>query len=188
MLSLDETGKVSIGNDQPEVSGKPPGLKLDVNGVVRSSARIGTALKDKAGRPSVEADAIYHDITEELEGVQALEIVAKVSDPRRERHAILHAIALNASNPVRGILNWWNRFNRIKVHQSFYSAPKDRMQLRWLSTEGKKYKLQLKTSFDYGSDIRIQYHVTRLWVDHNDSEGAFPGSRSADVTGADRDE
>jgi hypothetical protein len=172
VLSLDRDGKVSINNPgfvneaNPELAANNEGIQLDVDGAIRSPARLGVGLNQEA---SVPADGEYQPITEKLYGFQALEVVAKVELREERRFSIMHAIALNAYNPSWKILNFWNRGNRIKIHQSYHSGPRDRLKLRWETVPDEDnpglslYRLCIKSAFKYPGDVKINYHVTKLW-------------------------
>ena len=81
----------------------------------------------------------------------------------------MHAIALNACDPPRRLLNFLNRRNRIRVHQSYFSSPRDRLKLRWEPVKDdddpgvSKYRLCIKSAFKFPEEIKINYHVTKLW-------------------------
>jgi hypothetical protein len=172
VLSLDKNGKVTVSgaefNEQEfadsEVSGNQ--VRLDIGGAVRSPARLGVGLNSEA---TVPADGEYQPITEKLDGIQALEVVAKVEYRDEKRFAIMHAIALNAYNPPWRILNFWNRSRRIKIQQSYFSGPRDRMKLKWEAVKDEdnpgvmQYRLCIKSAFRYPNEAKIEYHVTRLW-------------------------
>lgn len=172
VLSLDKNGKVTVSGSEfkeqmfadSEAGGNP--VRMDIGGAVRSPARLGVGLDSKS---CVPADGEYQPITEKLDGLQALEVVAKVELRAEKRFAILHAIALNAYNPSWRILNFWNRSKRIKIHQSYFSGPRDRMKLKWVAVKDDdnsgalQYKLCIKSAFRYPSEAKIEYHVTRLW-------------------------
>jgi len=172
VLSLDKDGKIKICaaefNEQEFVDsefGTNP-VKLDVGGAIRAPARLGVGLNAES---SVPANGEYQPITEKLQGIQALEVVAKVELREEKRFAIVHAIALNAYNPPWRVLNFWNRSRRIKLHQSYHSGPRDRLKLRWEAVKDEdnpgvaQYRLCVKSAFRYPGDAKIEYHVTKLW-------------------------
>jgi hypothetical protein len=172
VLSLDKTGKVTINEEEfndlerGETEAGRSAIKLEVGGAIRAPARLGVGLTKES---SVPANGEYQPITGKLQGFQALEIVAKVELRDGRRFAIVHAIALNAYNPPWRILNFWNRFKRIKVHQAYSSGPRDRLKLRWETVKDEdnlgvdQYRLAIKSAFRYPGDAKIEYHVTRLW-------------------------
>jgi|TARA_B100001250_G_scaffold71778_1_gene58089 hypothetical protein len=172
VLSLDKEGKISVSepgassDDLEEAAGISDQIKLSVGGAIRAPARVGVGISQKS---TVPANGQFHPITETLFGFQALEIVAKVEKRDSNRFSIMHAIALNAFNPPRGLLNFWNRRNRIRVHQSYYSSPRDRLKLKWEAVADdespgvSKYRLCIKSAFRFPEEVNINYHVTRLW-------------------------
>ncbi len=172
VLSLDADGKVTVsntdpvGDTDPELAADRELVKLDVGGAVRSPARLGVALNQEA---SVPANGEYQPITGKLNGFQTLEVVATVEHREDKRFAVMHAIALNACNPGWKILNFWNRWGRIKVHQSYHSGPRDRLKLRWETVPDEDnpgvsmYRLCIKSAFRYPGEAKINYHVTSLW-------------------------
>ena len=172
VLSLDKDGKVTINEEEfndlelGEAEVDQSSIKLEVGGAIRSPARLGVGLTKDS---SVPANGEYQPITEKLQGFQALEVVAKVELRDEKRFAIIHGIALNAYNPPWRILNFWNRAKRIKIHQSYFSGPRDRLKLRWESVKDEdnpgvtQYRLAIKSAFRYPGDAKIEYHVTRLW-------------------------
>ena len=172
VLSLNKEGKVSISepgvnsDNSLEDSTNSDDIKLSIGGAIRAPARIGVGIDQKS---CVPADGMFHPITEILFGVQALEIVAKVEKRDSNRFAIMHAIALNACDPPRRLLNFLNRRNRIRVHQSYFSSPRDRLKLRWEPVKDdddpgvSKYRLCIKSAFKFPEEIKIDYHVTKLW-------------------------
>ncbi len=176
IFSVDMYGKVSISTpdmdtnsesgseDETEPESYTDQIMLDVGGRIRAPARSGVALTPDS---SIPADGVFHPISEKLLGVQALEVVAKIEHREEERFAIMHAVALNACNPRPKVLNFWNRARRIRIHQSYYSGPRDRLKLRWKPAGDDDnpglYQLCMKSAFSFPEKVRIYYHVTRLW-------------------------
>lgn len=172
VLSLDKNGKVSVTaaefNDQLDLEGRAQSepVRLDVGGAIRAPARLGVGLD---GHTTIPADGAYHPITEKMHGFQALEVTAAVEHKEQKRFAIMHAIALNAHNPPWKILNFWNRGRRIRIHQSYHSGPMDRLKLKWVTVKDDdnpgvpQYRLCIKSAFKYPGEVKIKYHITRLW-------------------------
>ena len=123
----------------------------------------------------VPADGTWHDITGPLTGFQALEVMATVGGrPGQGQYAVVYARALNAYNPGG---RWWNPFGfnflrhktRIRVQQSYYRSRIDQLRLRW-SGQGHEYRLQIRSSRNFGTDedgqqVAIRIGVTGLWPD-----------------------
>jgi hypothetical protein len=162
---------VGIGVASPQYS-------LDVAGTICADGRIG-----RQWRTPAPADGKFHPITPVLSGCVAFEIMAGVSGVKtRGRYALLHAIAMNANNPI-----WWDDVfglkKRIRSQHAYYSRGSDRLQLSWLREEDKtreerdpnqvhgmdaKFTLNIRTRATYLDDdpsITIKAFVTRLWGD-----------------------
>jgi hypothetical protein len=155
-LSLGQ-GKIGVNKDNPQT-------ELDVNGVISATGRQGNYATGL-----VLADGKWHNLTEELEGCHAFEVMAGVGKKTTGKYALLHAIAINAHHPEGWLFNLLNRKRRIRPTQSYYRSVRDKLKLRWKSTgkQGRNtlYKMQIRTNSDYGEDIRIQYSLTNLWFD-----------------------
>ncbi len=169
-LSLSKHGPVGVNV-------KTPRYRLDVNGPVRMTGRVGHAMEVET--PPI-ANGEWWDVTGVLEGCQALEIMAGVGGKVGKGHyALLHAIALNTYNPRNWFANFLFGRRKIKSHSAFFGRRSDRLRLRWLNVGDRKYKLQIKTSGGYGKHdgnaYVIRCHVTRLWYDAN-----MDGSRGSD--------
>lgn len=160
--SLDQegalTGRVGVNTDTPLYD-------LDVQGVVRAAGRIGV---NPLPSPTVPADGKWHDITDQLYGCHAFEIMAGVGKKKSGKYALMHAIAVNAFNPRGFFFNLFNLKKRIHCTQSYYYSRGDKLKLRWCRGTGDRlYTLQLRTNTDYGKGIVIQYSITRLWFDQD---------------------
>lgn len=168
-----------------------PRCALDVNGVIGAQGRVGVAPKELGGDEKIYADGGYWDVTGELTGCHAYEVVAGVGDPARKRFALLYAIALNTYNPAwwdRLLQNLWTPRRPIRATRAYYSRRCDRLQLRWAGAHGGDgpYKLQIRTGCAYAGgpggkgspqqavddELLVQVYVTRLWFDF-----AMKGSR-----------
>ncbi|WPD22069.1 MAG: hypothetical protein SD837_17920 [Candidatus Electrothrix scaldis] len=163
-----ETGKpdttLSLGQGRIGINKENPQTELDVNGVISAAGRQGTYA---TGR--VPADGKWHDLTEELEGCQAFEVMAGVGKVTTGKYALLHAIALNAHHPEGWLFNFLNRKRQIRATQSYYRSLRDKLKIRWKSIrqQGRNtlYCMQIRTNSDYGEGIQIQYSLTNLWFD-----------------------
>lgn len=187
-VAMNPDGRIGIGNEEPE-------WRLDVEGIVRMRGRIGFPRPD--GVRTVPADGEWHDITEVLDGCHAIEVMAGVGGERYKGHyAMIHATALNAYNPRNWFLNWLFRRKYIRKQTAVFGSYADRLRLRWetvtdantlaKANEGaagrgdgkfyRPYRLQIKTSTNYGEKFKIRFYTTRLWFD-----SIMEGSRSDDV-------
>lgn len=193
-LALTRDGRMGVHTGDP-------GWRLDVNGVARMHGRIGVARSVE--QASVPADGNWHDITDPMDGCNALEVTAGVGGKVGDGHyALLHAVALNAYNPRNALLNWLFGRKSIRCQNALFGGYADRLRLRWETVFDAKaqadatgaraaqkrserrfnrpYKLQIRTNAHYGDALQIRYYVTRLWFDSQ-----MQGSRDATV---DRDQ
>lgn len=168
-ISFSPDGHLGVQTDSPEWA-------LDVNGVLRSRGRIGHA---SDSIPHVPADGRWHDITGEMTGCQAFEVMAGVGgDVGKGRYSMVHAIAMNAYHPRNWVLNWLFRRRKIRAQTAMYGSYADRIRLRWVATANRHhYKMQMRTNASFGKDRMIRYYLTRLWFDPTmaGSRGTPPG-------------
>ena len=153
-LVLSPDGKVGINN-------KTPKWDLDVDGVIAATGRIGVYRQGL-----VPADGEWHNLTDELSGVHAFEIIAGAGKIKTGRYALIHAFALNCFNPFGWFFNFLNRKKAIDSRQAYYRSMSDKLKLRWHGVN-KKYYLQVKSNSDYGDGTQISYYLTRLWFDED---------------------
>jgi hypothetical protein len=165
-LALAESGHVGVNQ-------KEPAWPLDVGGVIRAEGRIGVTVTKET---TVPADGAWHDITNELSGCQAFEVMAGVGKPRTGKYALMQAVAINTFNPKGLFFNFLNLKKRIRYHQAYYRSFTDKLKLRWFGTN-QKYTLQLRSNSDYGDGVQIRYYLTRLWFDEDMSECSPQTSR-----------
>ncbi|WP_300056533.1 hypothetical protein [uncultured Roseobacter sp.] len=156
-LCLTADGRTGLNTDAPD-------WRLDVDGVARMGGRIGVQSTDI---PHVPADGKWHDITPDITGCQAFEVMAGVGGtPRTGRYSMLHAIAMNAFHPRNPILNWLFRRRSIRAQTAVYGSYADRLKLRWVAGEGRHFfKLQIRSNARFGKGMVIRYGLTRLWFD-----------------------
>lgn len=147
VLTLSGGGSVGIGNRHPE-------SELDVNGTVSCAGRMGKENE----KLKVVADGKWYDITEQLNGCEAFEIIAGVGDVDGEgRFALTHAIALNVFHGKPSI----------NKTQSYCGGRGSRIDIRWIKGKEKySYKLQLRTRCAYKSKVAVRYRITKLWFDN----------------------
>jgi hypothetical protein len=165
VLALDAQERVGIGTAAPRHA-------LDVAGVVASQGRIGSWRP--AGDAPLPADGEWHDLTGTLRGCQAFEVMAGAGHPGGGRFALLHATAMNAFNPTAGWFDFLSRKKRIRAQHAWYGRRCDKLELRWDGSSGRdaSYRLQIRSKCDYGADVRIRAHLTRLWFDEGMQECA----------------
>ncbi|HEX7817335.1 hypothetical protein [Dyella sp.] len=161
---MDPAGRIGVRRSEPEA-------ELDVDGVVRSTGRRGADAR--ANPKPLKANGEWQDLTDDLVGCQAFEIVAGVGHRGHGRFSLLQAVALNTYNPTLGIFDFINRKRGIKSNHAFYARRCDRLQLRWNGTHGRdaRYRLQIRTGCDFGEHVTIQANLTRLWFDPHMDKG-----------------
>lgn len=163
IVSLDQVGKVGVNKKNPE-------WQLDVGGVISSQGRIGIKAK------TAMADGEWHNITEELSGCQAFEVMAGVGKKKTGKYALIHSFAFNTFNPRGLFFNFLNLKKRIRSHQAYYLSSRDKLKLRWSSGDNRRYYLQIRSNSDYGEGIQIKCYLTKLWFDEDMSECLSPQS------------
>lgn len=146
IMYFQKGGNIGIGTEEPKTD-------LDVQGILGTSARIGT---HKMG--TVPADGKWHPILEDLDGCVAFEVIAMVGGKEKTgKYALLHATALST---------FGNSRNRIRRTQAHYGWWWHKLSLKWEGSTN-KYSLKLRTRSDYGSNggskYEIKYCITRLW-------------------------
>src|SRR6185295_16720848 len=112
LLCLDDQRGVGVGLDAPQA-------KLDVAGALRCQGRRGSFQRQVP--VALDADGKWQDLTDDLEGCQAFEVMAGTGRPGSERFGLMHAIAMNAYNPTLGIFNFLNRRRGIRTTHAYYS-------------------------------------------------------------------
>jgi hypothetical protein len=158
VLSLYSHNNQNDGNNNLRVAvginKDTPRTTLDVDGTIASSGRMG-----QPGDFPAPADGNWHDITSPLTGCEMLEVVAGVGGQDADgRYALIHGRAMNA----------FNGKGSIEIQDTYFGNKCSRLELRWQPVPDLgqfHYKLQIRTQCSYGSDIWIQYHLTRQWFD-----------------------
>jgi hypothetical protein len=155
VMFLGESTYVGIGTTAPA-------FKLEVGGIVGMQGRIGTFATG-----TVKADGEWHTIVDNLEGINAFEVVAQAGAKEgRGRYAFTYAQVFNlfGSGNVKQVRNTYNRFRGFIF---------DRISFRWdFNEETGTYRLQVKTAQSYGNiddaetkPALIKFYVTKLWDD-----------------------
>ncbi len=143
-LFLSDNGNIGIDTLTPQ-------HLLEVKGVAAMEGRIGTAPATTAPIP---ADGHWHPLLENLDGLQAFEVVAGVSGLKGSgKYALLHAIATSC---------YGNSKSSISTTSARYGSCRHRLQLRWKG-DTHHYSLQIRTRRNYGENIFIRFHLSQLW-------------------------
>lgn len=146
---MDAADAETAENVRVGINKKNASFELDVAGTVASSGRIG------AEGEKIAADGNWHDITKELDGCHAYEVMAGVGKKGSGKYALLHAF----------VLNTFGGKGKIKYHQAHYGSRCNRIKLRWQKKKSRRYALQLKTKCCYGEGIFVRVYLSRLWFD-----------------------
>ncbi|MAM30681.1 MAG: adhesin [Flavobacteriaceae bacterium] len=143
-LFFTKKGAIGVGTETPKTN-------FEVQGVSGFESRMGTYQMG-----SIPADRQWHDITPELNGCKAFEIIAQVGKQGQGRYALLHAHALSTfgkswqkirKTQARYDWRWWNRIS-LRFAGSTY-----------------KYRLQMRTRSNFGDGVNVKYHISKLWDD-----------------------
>lgn len=103
---------------------------------------------------SIPADGKWHDVSEDLEGICALELVAVYGKKNTGKHGVLVAQATHC----------FGSRSRIRKIRSHYGSFGNRIMIRWVrSKSGTACKLQLRTRFFLGEGFDIYCSISRLW-------------------------
>ncbi|SNR14673.1 adhesin [Tenacibaculum jejuense] len=141
VIAFQKTGEVGIGTRKPKTT-------LEVNGTLGTNTRVGTYKI-----ATVPADGQWHDILTNLDGCVAFEIMAQVGKEKSGRYALLHAHAVST---------FGKSHHKIRKTQAHYGWFWNKIAIRFTGSTY-NYKLQLKTKSNYGDDVDIKYHITKLW-------------------------
>lgn len=157
--SQDESNSVVTLVGSPAVTAvgigtRIPECTLDVNGIMSCEGRMGKENSEL----KVEADGKWHDITEQLNGCEAFEVMAGVGGQDGEgKFALTHAIAMNVFHGKPAI----------NKTQSYYGGRGSRIDIRWAKGQERyTFKLQLRTHCAYKDGAFVRYRLTRLWFDN----------------------
>ncbi|SFA98840.1 hypothetical protein SAMN04515620_11124 [Collimonas sp. OK607] len=147
-LKVERDGEVSDGDFELELAGR-----------IVADGRRG-----RAGRLSVPANGLWHNITDTLKGCNAFEITAGVGKPNSGKYALMHAFAIMT----------FNGKSEIDYRQAHFGSKCNRLQLQWVpDPEGARhaYILQMRVgcSYDNGRNAKdrtwVSYYLTNLWFD-----------------------
>lgn len=138
LVNMNTDGTLTLGDGQGAVV---------IDGTLHTVSRRGVFAQGE-----VPADGRWHSITGELEGCWALEIVAGCGRKNTGKHGLVVATAVHC----------FGARARIRKISSYFGVHGHRIRLRW-AKRNYACVLQVRTSFDYGEEIVIRYHIARLW-------------------------
>jgi hypothetical protein len=139
-LTLNLNKKVEFGAEISEIK---------FNSQLNFPSRKGSFLSGK-----ILANGKWQDISEELEGCWMLEIVAGCGKRHTGKHSLLIATATHC----------FGKKAKIKKIRSYYGSFGNQICLRWRKNKNNfSAKLQMKTIFNYGENVQINYHISKLW-------------------------
>jgi hypothetical protein len=146
VLVLKPDGAVELGRK---------GKETVVKDLLQVAVREGNLYRGNA-----LADGRWHDITGNLEGCRALEVVAYAEKRHSRKCAVLVATATVCCGAHPSI-------RKVRSHSGGCGH---KIRLRWRKSKRTlTAKLQLRTTSKYGDDTQIHYHVTGLL--HDQAQG-----------------
>lgn len=122
---------------------------LEIQGV-----RKGSSLSDELAN-KLTADGKWHDLTKDLNGVYALEVVATICGNKGSgEYAVLMGWATQC----------YGSHKKIKLVGSHYGFWGHKLKLRWHKQNNQSYRLQIKSRLSYknGGNLKIECNVTYL--------------------------
>lgn len=144
-LFIQQGGNVGINTVDPK-------WNLDVNGTAAMKSRVGMFAFG-----TIPADGKWHNIVEHLTGCNGFEVLARVGQTGQGRYALLHALAMST---------YGRSHDHIRKLQAHYGWWWNKLRIRW-SGDTFDYNLQVRTRRNYGNDIKVHYHVVKLWGDED---------------------
>lgn len=114
----------------------------------------GTPVSDKL-KESLKADGKWHDITEDLNGMYAMEIVATICGEKGSgEYAVLLAWATQC----------YGNQKKVKPIGSHYGFWGHKLKLRWHRQKNQSYRLQIKSRLQYKNwkNLAIDCHISYL--------------------------
>jgi hypothetical protein len=146
VMYMKKGGNVGIGTVAPQ-------YKLHVAGTVAAPARAGTYQEQKGKPQAVLADGQWQKIITGLDGLNAFEVVASASGPKKSgNYALLHAIALSTYGDSKSSITQ----STARYHGLFKN-----IELRWTGTTN-NYNLEIRTGSNFGDGIQINCFITQL--------------------------
>lgn len=156
-------GKLRIG--QGKEGGEPllvlePDGKVEVSGDLKLDGRLETVgVMGSFAKGEVAADGRWHDITADLGGMCALQVMAGCGRTGFGKYAVSQITAMHC----------FGRHRCIRSISSWYGMVFNRIRLRW-KRNGQSARLQIRTGCDYGGEARIRFEITELWHERDRSE------------------
>lgn len=147
--SQDDTPAIVLKTDGAIEFGGGGNSQFVFNGKISAPVREGVYSEKE-----LFANGKWQDVTDDLDGCQALEVVAIAGKKNSGKHAVLLAFATNC----------FGRRGKIKKLRSNFGQQGYKICIRWKKSENdeNKYKLQLRTWLHYGEEVKIRCHITSL--------------------------
>ncbi|BDD07355.1 hypothetical protein [Aureibacter tunicatorum] len=151
------TDKISLfirDNNYIGVGTMSPKSEMDIRGALSVESLIGNFAQG-----TIPADGQWHTVIPDLSEYSAFEIMAKASGPKgRGKYVLAH---------VNAVCAYGARNGSIKINQSYYGWPFNRIKARWVGGVN-EYHLQLKTASHFGlseegNPYELKYFVTNLY-------------------------
>jgi hypothetical protein len=153
---------------------RDPAFELDLQGRLVADGRIGRLAA------SVPADGEWHDLTADLTGCHAFEVMAGTGRQGSGKYALMHAYAVST---------FQGGADEIVYHQAHYGNKCSRLELAW-TRNGKvgrdPYRLRIRTRCPLDgagqpahARTLIKVYLTQLWFDPEMDECA-PRARSGE--------
>lgn len=161
-LELNKNEDLSLHRNIEKETGtflkmKNDSIELSANNITLS----GLSTRQGAPIPSgfdLRANGKWQDITEELYGIHAFEIVAGFEIPQKQQNFVLLAWASHCYGVDK-------RINTIGPNRACWG---NKLLLRWVKVKDKNKKqtlckLQIRTKRNYGGSEKISCYITHLW-------------------------
>jgi hypothetical protein len=144
VITLNQNGNTGFGTNEPK-------HQIHTTGVAGLYGRAGTYAEGE-----IAANGKWQNITDELLGCHAFEVIAGSGKPREGKYALLVATAIQC----------FGAHCKVDIKQSWYGIRCNKIQLRWKRVNRKANKnvvLQMKTRCNYGPDSTINFNISSLW-------------------------
>lgn len=144
VITLDQQGNTGFGTNEPK-------HQIHTTGTAGLYGRAGTYAQGE-----IAANGEWQNISEELTGCYAFEVIAGTGKPREGKYALLVATAIQC----------FGAHCKVYIKQSWYGIRCNKIMLRWRKVNKKSNRsvvLQMRTRCNYGPDSTISYNISSLW-------------------------